>query len=127
MVHSQSIGSPEFLIGEFARRVGTSKDTIRFYTRLGMLSSVDKQAGSRTYAMYDESQVERYEFIEFCKELGFTLKDIGLALGEMDAGTFSDQRRQTLVENKLLEIEAKIAELRAVHKRLRATLSSKHC
>lgn len=127
MVHSQVPLSTEFLIGEFAQRVGASKDTIRFYTRLGMLSSRERRAGSRVYAIYGESQIERYEFIEFCKELGFTLKDIGQALKEMDAGTFSDRRRQTLVENKLTEIEGKIAELRAAHKKLRATLGGKKC
>ncbi len=79
------------------------------------------------YAVYDESQIERYEFIEFCKELGFTLKDIGQALVEMDAGTFTDHRRQTLVENKLIEIEEKIAELRVAHKKLRATLGGTKC
>lgn len=127
MLHSQAPSSTELLIGEFARRVGASKDTVRFYTRLGMLSSSERRAGSRSYAVYGESQIERYEFIEFCKELGFTLKDIAQALKEMDAGTFSDRRRQTLVENKLIEIEAKIAELRLAHKKLRATLAGKKC
>lgn len=127
MLHSQVSPPPELLIGEFARQVGSSKDTIRFYTRLGLLSSSERLAGSRTYAVYGESQIERYEFIEFCKELGFTLKDIGQALKEMDAGTFSDRRRQTLVENKLVEIEGKIAELRLAHKKLRATLVGKKC
>jgi MerR family Zn(II)-responsive transcriptional regulator of zntA len=127
MVHSQVSPASELLIGEFARRVGASKDTIRFYTRLGMLSSSNRRAGTRTYAIYSQSQIERYEFIEFCKGLGFTLKDIGQALKEMDAGTFSDRRRQTLVENKLLEIETTIAELRAAHAKLRATLGGKKC
>lgn len=127
MVHSQVSTRSELLIGEFAQRVGATKDTIRFYSRLGMLSSSERRAGSRTYAIYDESQVERYEFIEFCKQLGFTLKDIGQALAEMDAGTFTDRRRKTLVENKLIEIEEKIAELRVAHKKLRATLTSKDC
>lgn len=127
MVHSQVSAPTGLLIGEFARRVGASKDTVRFYTRLGMLSSGDRRAGSRVYAVYDESQIERYEFVEFCKELGFTLKDIGQALVEMDAGTFTDRRRQTLVENKLIEIEGKIAELRVAHKKLRATLGGTKC
>ena len=127
MLHSQVSSSSELLIGELARRVGASKDTIRFYTRLGMLKSSERRAGSRTYAVYGQSQIDRYEFIDFCKELGFTLKDIGQALKEMDAGTFSDRRRQTLVENKLVEIEGKIAELRRAHKKLRATLAGKNC
>lgn len=127
MVHSQATASQGLLIGEFARHVGATKDTIRFYTRLGMLSASERRAGSRVYAVYDESQADRYEFIEFCKGLGFTLKDIGEALREKDAGTFTDSRRQTLVENKLQDIERKIAELRASHKRLRATLGGTKC
>jgi len=127
MVHSQVTSRETFLIGEFAKRVGTTKDTVRFYTRLGLLAAVERRAGSREYAAYEVPQIERYEFIEFCKELGFSLRDIREALREMDAGTFTDRRKKTLVETKIVEIEKKITELQAAHKKLRAALKSKNC
>jgi DNA-binding transcriptional MerR regulator len=47
------------LIGEAARRAGVSRDTVRLYTRLGLVSCTPRPAGSRAYADYDDAAVER--------------------------------------------------------------------
>ena len=90
MVHSHIEESDEnqtMLIGEFARAVGSTKDTVRFYTRLGLLTAGERSAGRRVYAVYDEMQVERFTFIEQCKALGSTLQEIGSGLQERDEGS----------------------------------------
>lgn len=46
------------LIGEIARQAGVSRDAVRLYTRLGLVSCTSRQAGSRSYADYDASAVE---------------------------------------------------------------------
>lgn len=120
MVHSQDEQPHVLLIGEFAERVGTTKDTVRFYTRLGLLQAGERAAGRRTYAEYDEDQVERFTFIEQCKSLGFTLQEIGSALRERDAGSLTALRQQVLLEEKLRSIEQRIATLRAAEHKLRS-------
>ena len=125
MVHSQIEESTEhssLLIGEFARAVGSTKDTVRFYTRLGLLIAGERSAGQRHYADYDQTQVERFTFIEQCKALGFTLQEIGDALNERDAGSLTTLRQQALLEEKLRSIEERIAALRQAEKKLRAKL-----
>ena len=120
MVHSQGDVSEGMLIGEFAERVGSTKDTVRFYTRMGLLMSGERAAGRRSYAVYVESQVERFSFIEQCKSLGFTLQEIGNGLKERDAGDLTAHRQQVLLEEKLRSIEQRIAALRQAEKKLRA-------
>lgn len=110
------------LIGEFAQAVGSTKDTVRFYTRLGLLSAGERTAGQRQYADYDEEQKERFTFIEQCKALGFTLQEIGEALRERDEGALTTMRQQVLLEEKLRSIEDRIAALRQAEDRLRAKL-----
>ena len=110
------------LIGEFARAVGSTKDTVRFYTRLGLLSVGERAAGQRSYAVYDESQIERFTFIEQCKSLGFTLQEIGQALVERDEGSLTALRQQVLLEEKLRSIEERIKTLREAEAKLRAKL-----
>ena len=123
MVHSQ-IGSAQepMLIGEFAHAVGTSKDTVRFYTRLGLLRAGQRSAGQRQYATYAEAEAERFTFIEQCKALGFTLQEIGQALRERDEGSLTALRQQALLEEKLRSIEERIESLRHAEERLRAKL-----
>jgi MerR family Zn(II)-responsive transcriptional regulator of zntA len=120
MVHSQGEESDGMLIGEFAETVGSTKDTVRFYTRLGLLTAGERAAGQRHYAVYAEDQVERFIFIEQCKSLGFTLQEIGNALKERDAGALTALRQQELLEEKLRSIEERIATLREAERKLRA-------
>lgn len=108
------------LIGEFAQAVGSTKDTVRFYTRLGLLVAGERTAGQRTYAVYDNDQIDRFVFIEQCKALGFTLQEIGNAFKEHEAGTLTARRQQEILEAKLRSIEERIAALRQAEGKLRA-------
>ena len=110
------------LIGEFAQAVGASKDTVRFYTRIGLLQAGERAAGQRSYATYAAEQAERFVFIEQCKALGFTLQEIGAALRERDEGSLTALRQQELLEQKLRTIEERIASLRLAEGKLRAKL-----
>ena len=128
MVHSQATDehrTSDMLIGEFARTVGTTRDTVRFYTRLGLLRAGERSAGQRSYATYAVDEVERFSFIEQCKALGFTLQEIGDALRERDEGSLTALRQQALLEEKLRSIEERIAALRLAEDRLRAKLEAK--
>jgi MerR family copper efflux transcriptional regulator len=45
-------------INEVARIAGMSKDGIRHYEEMGLISSLPKKAGSRSYRDYDPAVVE---------------------------------------------------------------------
>ena len=120
MAHSQGEDAEGMLIGDFARAVGSTKDTVRFYTRLGLLKAGERAAGQRHYAVYDQDQIDRFVFIEQCKALGFTLQEIGSAFREHEAGTLTALRQQEIMEAKLRSIEERIASLREAERKLRA-------
>ncbi len=120
MDHSQGDDTEEMLIGDFARAVGSTKDTVRFYTRLGLLDAGQRAAGQRHYAVYDQDQVDRFVFIEQCKALGFTLQEIGSGFKEHEAGTLTAERQQEILEAKLRSIEERIETLRRAAGKLRA-------
>ena len=71
------------LINEVAKISGMSKDGIRHYEELGLIKSVPRTAGSRTYRDYDASVVETIEKVRGAQRLGFSLKEIGALLKSM--------------------------------------------
>jgi MerR family transcriptional regulator, copper efflux regulator len=123
MVHTpQSRARSCVLIGEVARRAGVSRDTVRLYTRLGLVTCSQRSAGSRSYADYDEAAPELITNIKVAQSIGFSLSELGpiaaaYAAGRLDAG---QQRR--LLQAKLTEIEDKRRQLAQVAKFLRSKL-----
>jgi len=103
-------------IGKIAGRAGVSVDTVRFYERNGLLPAPRRTASG--YRLYADDTVGRLRFIRRAKSLGFSLEEIGELLRLNDGGEGRLAVR-TLAENRLVEIEHKIADL----DRIRGTLA----
>jgi MerR family transcriptional regulator, copper efflux regulator len=56
---------------------GVSRDTVRLYTRLGLVTCTSRRAGSRLYADYDASAVKAIKAIKVGQSIGFTLSKLG--------------------------------------------------
>ena len=61
-------------ISEFEKTTGLSRDTIRYYEKIGLLTP--PQRGHNGYRYYSKVQLEELAFIEMGKALGFTLMEI---------------------------------------------------
>src|SRR5437588_12984334 len=61
-------------IGELASRCGVSRDTLRFYERLGLLRTPRRTAAR--HRLYDREAAVRLRFIRGAQRLGLTLEDI---------------------------------------------------
>ncbi len=72
-----TVKGAEMLINEIAKMAGLSKDGIRHYEELGLITSTPRQAGSRTYREYDLSVVKTIENIRALQRLGLSLNEIG--------------------------------------------------
>jgi MerR family transcriptional regulator, copper efflux regulator len=104
-------------IGEVSKRAEVGIETIRYYEREGLLSEPERRPSG--YRQYDESVVARLHFIRRAKELGFTLGEIGELLGlRYDNKTKCVHVRQR-AEQKIQDIEAKIASLQKMKRSLR--------
>jgi MerR family Zn(II)-responsive transcriptional regulator of zntA len=121
MVHSQ-VKDRELLIGEFAHEVDSTKDTVRFYARLGLLLPSYRQAGNREYAVFTSNEIERFALIEQGKSMGFTLDEIRTLLTASELGTLSASEQRRVIEGKLTEIRARIKTLKGFEKYLAAKL-----
>ena len=102
-------------IGKVAEAAGVATTTLRFYEREGLLSPTDRSRAG--YRLYDEGAVQRLEFIRAAQAVGFTLDDIRTLL-ELNGDTPCEQV-QSLIERRLAEVDAKLADLT----RVRSTLT----
>jgi MerR family transcriptional regulator, copper efflux regulator len=111
------------LIGELSKKTGVSKDTIRFYDKLGLIEGSDRQAGSRLYKEYSPETVERLSMIAQGKGLGFTLSEIKQLIDEWDGGTISKRDQIRVIECKIAEIAEKARQLDSIKTYLVTKLS----
>ena len=67
-------------VSEVSETLGISKDTLRYYDRLELVSP---NRGNNQYRYYSESDILDLQYIEVMKYVGFTLKDIKKILSNM--------------------------------------------
>lgn len=110
------------LIGELARQAGVTRDTVRLYTRLGLVSCSARKAGSRHYADYDADAVDLVKGIKTAQSIGFTLAEIRPIAAAYVTGALDDDSQRELLAAKLEEIEDRRRQLGAMSEFLRAKL-----
>lgn len=93
-------------IGQFAKQVDVTVETIRYYQRQGLLNVPEPDGGVRHYAKHD---LRRLKFIRKAQEAGFTLREIKELIG-LDS-TQDHHRAYQIATARLQELDAKIAEM----------------
>lgn len=112
------------LIGELSKRTGLTKDTIRFYQKMGLVITSDRQAGTRLYKEFNEEMIQRLVVINQAKALGFTLNEIRQLVEEWGTPSAIPESEQIrIVERKLEEISQKMHQLAEIQSYLAAKLS----
>lgn len=104
------------LIGELARRTNTKVETIRFYERKGLLPAPERTAGN--YRSYGEGHLNRLSFIRRARDLGFTIDQVVALLELADCREISCEAVDSLAEEHVAGIDAKIADLTALRREL---------
>ena len=108
-------------IGDLARRTDTKVNTIRFYEDIGLLPRAIRTAsGRRTYGPED---VSRLAFVRGAKALGFGLEQVRTLLELADDRSRSCNEVDALARKNLLDVDAKIAELRSLRRELSNLIS----
>lgn len=110
------------LIGELAKRADCSRDTIRFYERIGLIKGSRNQKAGNTYKHYDTGMLERLDLVRKAKLLGFTLSEIKRIIFAWEADQLSRQEKIAIFEQKMRLVEHKLDELRSVRSYLRRKL-----
>jgi MerR family transcriptional regulator, mercuric resistance operon regulatory protein len=104
----------DLTIGNLARQGGVGVETIRYYQRRGLLPTPRRGNGVRRY---DEGDLKRLRFIRAAQAAGFTLEQVGELLA-LDA-THDRARARALAKARIVDLDAKIAELEAARDALK--------
>lgn len=102
------------LIGELAKVSGLSKDGIRHYEAMGLITSARKQAGSRWYNDYGSDALDTIDKVRQAQRLGFALKDIGPLMKAHAEAPFPEAEIVAFLEARLAQVREKIADLRDI-------------
>ena len=106
----------------FAEKMGVTPDTVRFYTREGLLTP--SRDSSNGYRVYGERDRRRLGFIVAARSLGFTLEDIGHILGVADAGRTPCPRARELIQARLEDVEERFRQMHALRNRMLAAVEN---
>lgn len=98
------------LIGELSQKAGLFKDTIRYYEKIGLLSSIQKRTDNN-YRHYDAETVSHLLFIKQGKTMGFTLSEIKAIIDDWQNDRISHDDKVRAVQTKLEQVEEQINEL----------------
>jgi DNA-binding transcriptional MerR regulator len=105
-------------IGELARRVGVTSDTVRFYERSGWLPRANRR--DNDYREYGEADVEHLRLLIDLRRLDLPLDDAARIAGWCHAGHCADSTTELpgLIADRRAEIAGRIAGLQALDARL---------
>ena len=89
-------------IGQLAGLAGINPSAIRYYERVGVLTSPDRAGGQRRYS---HQAIYRVLLIRFAADMGFTLPEIRIFLNGLKSDAPVGPRWRNLARRKIREIE----------------------
>ncbi len=108
-------------IGQLAQTTRTPVETIRYYEREGLLPATPRTEGN--YRVYDDSHVERLNFIRHCRSLDMALDEIRALLHFKDEPQEDCSGVNDLLDAHIGHIARRIRELRGLERQLKALRS----
>jgi len=106
-------------IGKLSKETGVNIETVRYYERIELMPPPFRSDGG--HRIYDETHMERLNFIRRCRDLGFPLEDIRGLLDMADQDEHCSSMRPTANAHLSL-VRAKINALREMEKALKTIL-----
>ena len=107
------------LINELSKKTGISVHTIRFYEKSGLIEGKrDEAVKSNNYFHYDEVTVEKLEFINDAKSVGFTIKEIGQIIDAWYSRKYTKEQKLEILDDKLISLEQKMKEIKEMRKQI---------
>jgi Cu(I)-responsive transcriptional regulator len=110
-------------IGQAARKSGLPAKTIRYYEEIGLVRP-DRRANN--YRDYSDTSVHNLRFLQRARKLGFSIEECRQLLS-----LYTDKRRASsdvrrVAEAHISDIDAKLAELKAMRKTLSTLVRACH-
>ncbi|KEZ76019.1 MULTISPECIES: MerR family DNA-binding protein [Salinisphaera] len=96
-------------IGETAQQTGLSVDTLRYYEKIGLMPRIARD--NRGRRRYESRDLARLRFIRRAQRCGFSLDEIRILLESRSCREAAQPEVARLTEQKLQEIQARMADL----------------
>jgi len=103
-------------IGEVARLLAMSVDTLRYYEKINLLPKVSRTASG--IRCYRDKDISRLKFIKRAQQMNFTLAEIGDLLKMRENPQRARTEIRQLTTNKLKEVELRLTELDILRREL---------
>ncbi len=111
-------------IGIIARRADLPTKTVRYYADIGLvLPSGRSSAG---YRIYSEIELNKLRFVRSARSFGFTVEECRELLGLYEDRNRSSRDVKRLAQQRINQIEGKMAELQSLHDELVRLADSCH-
>lgn len=104
-------------IGELAKQVGVTVETIRYYENEGLLHPALRNPANN-YRRYDQSHLERLIFIRRCRTLAMTHSEIKVLLQARIQPDASCETINELIDEHIQHVQARMAELKILETQL---------
>ena len=105
-------------IGQVSTITGFSRDTLRWYEKIGLIHLPKKTRRENNYRVYDEETLEQLILIKQCKAFGFTLNEIKELLNLDRIENWQCSAVSAIMQKKLTVIDQKILELQQLKSRI---------
>lgn len=109
-------------VAELARAGGVTAETVRHYTRQGLLTA--RRDPINNYQRFDEQALVRLKFISQARQLGFSLADIKQILLQADQHDSPCPMVRDLLKEHLPRVRERIRELEALAERMEHAMQS---
>ena len=107
-------------VKQFAKTMAVTPDTVRFYTREGLLAPAKNRTNG--YHSFSYKEKVRLRFIMAARGLGFSVKDIHRILDVADTGTTPCPMVRELIELRLDEVEERYQEMARLRDRMQTAV-----
>lgn len=106
-------------VSQVAKKLDVSSDTIRYYSRIGLLKPALADNG---YKNFSEKDIRRLRFALRAKQLGFSLADIKTLVDISDHGEAPCPKAREIISKNLDELGESIEESLKLFRRIQQAI-----
>ncbi len=110
-------------VSKLASSVGLTPDAVRYYERIGLLSTPERSPAG--YRLYEEDSIDRLRFVKGAQRLGLKLSEIRELLDVRDRGLCPCGHADGLLRGRIQELDEEIGRLSELRDELRRMLDER--
>ena len=108
-------------VTELANAMNTTPDTVRYYTRIGLIEPIKSLENG--YKSYGKKVQQRLKFILSARQLDFSVEEIKGILSESDRGHSACPLVRKIIEHRLAETEKQFQAALLLREKLRNAIN----